>query len=123
MAGFFLVGVPLVLGCAGGTVAQFVLRRAGVPLSGRVACETALVGLGVLGIYTFPPGGANTGKNWDKWFMNATFVVTGAVAMFEGALVNLIQFDDTTTQTLAGVAVAAAAVCWYRERRRRQNIN
>ena len=55
--------------------------------------------------------------------MNATFVVTGAVAMFEGALVNLIQFDDTTTQTLAGVAVPAAAVCWYRERRRRQNIN
>ena len=66
MAGFFLIGVPLVLGCAGGTVAQFVLRRAGVPLSGRVACETALVGLGVLGItHSLPaaPTLAKTGTN------------------------------------------------------------
>ena len=95
MAGLLIAGVPLLGGMVCGTVLQIGQRAAGVGLATRITCDVVLM-----------LGGAAT----SKWFMDqrkggpmghpgdpilyvmfgGLLVVTGAVAMTEGALLTTL---------------------------------
>ena len=89
MAGFFLLGVPVLGGVVGGTVLQASMRALDAPIQARIAAELGLIGTGALCIYKNPPGGANTGKNWDLFIWAGSLVTSGLFAMTEGIFLNL----------------------------------
>ena len=112
MAGMFLLGVPLLGGVVGGTSLQVAMRYAGFDLYKRAAVEAALMVAGAASVYAYPPGAANTCKNWN-WCMLSLFVAfTGAIAAVDGIVVNLSQHAPVKT-----CAFLLAAYLAYRLRR------
>lgn len=87
MAGLFVLGVPLLGGFVGAPVLQVFMRSVlDLGMTGRLAVEGTLVAGGVFGIWAFPPGGANTGKNWGTYVLCATAISLGVFAFLEGGI-------------------------------------
>ena len=64
----------------------------------RAAVEAALMVAGAASVYAYPPGAANTCKNWN-WCMLSLFVAfTGAIAAVDGIVVNLSQHAPVKTR-------------------------
>ena len=109
----FLLGVPIVGGLIGGTVLQVSMRIAELSLHGRAGVELALMGVGALVVYLFPPGSAAKGENWGKCMLCLTMVATGAFAMAEGLIVNIVPGGAATVLKVLGVlGVGCLARCW-----------
>ena len=66
MAGMILLGVPILGGVVGGTALQASMRATTLDVYGRAAVELGLMAAGAVGAAMYPPGAANTCKNWHR---------------------------------------------------------
>ena len=120
MAGFFLLGAPIVGGLVGGTVLQVAMRYAALSLYERVGVELALICLGALLVAIFPPGSAAKGENWGKFILFGTMVTTGGFAMAEGFIVSMVPGGAATALKMLGVlGVCCIAKCEHTRQERR----
>lgn len=76
MAGLILVGAPVVFGLGASPVVCVILWGLGVP---KPAIGIATWAIG--SIKTHPPGGADTGENWDRFMysLGAGFLSAGVL--------------------------------------------
>jgi hypothetical protein len=122
MAGLILAGFPILGGLVGGTVLQAAMRGVEWSLGRRVGAELALMGVGALVVYVFPPGSAARGENWGKFMLAGSMFCSGSFAMAEGAIVNIVLTlgAATTLKALGVLLVACVAFAVHREKERRE---
>ena len=114
-----LLSTPLLLGIPGGIAMQLGLKTARVDATGRITVQVASIGISMLGMCLYPPGGPDTTANW-MWFIGCgTGFVLGCFGLLMGAIVDtygLVAFSSVAMITFA--VAYLGRFCWILSRTR-----